>query len=192
MVKGKQKERTRANSNAARYPVLAENLVLALRSLDDGAKKIGCASGMFSNYARLVRTGLGTMEKYSRGELTDAGLERALRSFPKRFVRATAPAWFPSEHVGPLERYFEHIEVQRKGGANEILDWVRMRYSAPRGRPRSAQTYALGKTATALKASGRSWMQIAQSICPKHGPGHACSKRCQDLIRQAAKRFAVK
>ena len=59
-----------------------------------------------------------------------------------------------------------------------------------RGRPSKSQISSILSDVAKLRSEKRSWLQIAQRLCPDRGSAHRCDKKCVDRIRVAYQREA--
>lgn len=125
-------------------------------------------------------------EKYCRGQISREEL----------FSNAQAPYKVPFlPWIGPsltwdlLQKIWSEQRARGTPAVKEFLDWCNWLFIPPPGRQPNPRTFALGQEAHRMRSSGKTWSQIARKLCPDRGPGHTCTKRCQDRIRMAVKAF---
>ena len=72
----------------------------------------------------------------------------------------------------------------------ELHKEIRRLMGSFRGRPSRSEISSMLSDVAKFRSEKRSWLQIAQRLCPDRGPAHRCDKKCADRIRVAYQREA--
>lgn len=172
------------NLEAAKFPSLVEACHQAKQEIEDGmAAELKPHHKKLRDNIRLAIKMLAEIERYARGEITEAQFRDLESEIPERFQVPSPPEYLPDNVAWLL--------LKDRAAGNELTGWIKEVHKKPLGRPGKLQNYMLGQEAARLKDHERlSWGQIVRKLCPERkNLAHHCSKKCEDRIRDLAKRF---